>query len=48
MTPDADGHRYSFGAPSKGWPSFDKDGKKITEPEPTAEPDQEKDDDVGR
>ncbi len=28
---DDPGHRYKFGAPSGGWPSFDAAGKKVTE-----------------
>lgn len=29
-----DGHKYRFGPPATGWPSFGPDGKRITEPAP--------------
>ncbi len=27
------GHRYTYSAPSKGWPSFDADGRMLDEEE---------------
>lgn len=26
-----DGHRYTFGAPARGWPSFDGEGRVVKE-----------------
>ncbi len=33
-----DGHEDTFGAPSKGWPTFDKNGKRIREEAPATPP----------
>lgn len=32
--PTNDGHKDKFGAPGGGWPTFDKDGKRIRDDKP--------------